>query len=206
MTDLTKTIAPKSDQLNADDLITGPRTITVREVRLLSDDQPIGIYYEGDNGKPYKPCKSMRRVMVLLWGGDGKAYTGRSMTIYRDENVAFGGAKVGGIRISHMSHIDKEHVLSLTATKAQRKPFTVKPLRQEQTRQAEPQFDADAFEAEVRDKALAATNADALKAWANSDEIMTKRARLKALSEDRAGAVRSLIAARIGELTAGADV
>ena len=26
---------------------------------------------EGDNRKPYKPCKSMRRVMVHCWGADG---------------------------------------------------------------------------------------------------------------------------------------
>ena len=129
-TDLGTTIAPKSDQTNADDLITGPRTITVTKVSLLTAaDQPIAINYEGDNGKPYKPCKSMRRVMVSIWGPDGATYAGRSMTLYRDPDVKFGGMAVGGIRISHMSHIEKPVTMALTVTRANRKPFTVQPLQ-----------------------------------------------------------------------------
>lgn len=129
ITDLSKTIAPKSDQLNADDLIGGSRTITVTAVSLCSEaDQPIAINFEGDGGKPYKPCKSMRRVLVHVWGRDGAGYVGRSMTIFRDEGVKFGGMAVGGIRISHMSNLDKEVTMALTATRASRKPYVVKPI------------------------------------------------------------------------------
>lgn len=129
MTDLRLTIAPKSDQLNTDDLIGGPRTIKVTRVSLCKEpDQPIAIGFEGDGGKPYKPCKSMRRVLVSIWGADGAAYSGRSMTLYRDEKVQFGGMAVGGIRISHMSHIDGPVTLALTASRAKRVPFTVKHL------------------------------------------------------------------------------
>lgn len=129
MTDLSKTIAPKSDQLNSDDLLAGSRTIKVTKVSLASDDaQPVNINFEGDNGKPYKPCKGMRRVLVNIWGKDGNQYIGRSMTIYRDEKVMFGGVNTGGIRISHMSHIDKDVTMALTASRTSRKPFTVKPL------------------------------------------------------------------------------
>ena len=129
--DMGNFIAPKSDQLNADDLIAGPRTITVTGVRANegSAEQPISINFEGDNGKPYKPCKSMRRVMVAVWGANATAYVGRSMTVYRDEDVQFGGMKVGGIRISHMSHIDAPQTMALTATRARRAPFTVQPLQ-----------------------------------------------------------------------------
>lgn len=130
MTDLAKTIAPKSDQLNADDLIGRNLTITVTGVRGCDEaEQPIAISFEGDNGKPYKPCKSMRRVMVHVWGRDGNTYAGRRMALYRDENVQFGGIKVGGIRISHMSHIDHDMTMALTATRAKRTPYTVKPLK-----------------------------------------------------------------------------
>lgn len=129
MIDMRKTVAPKSDQLNSDDLIGQSQTITVTKVSLMSEpDQPIAIYFDGDNGKPYKPCKSMRRVLINVWGVDGTAYVGRSMTLYRDEKVMFGGAAVGGIRISHVSHIDAPVTMALTATRANRKPFTVKPL------------------------------------------------------------------------------
>ena len=130
MTDLSKTIDPKSDQMNADDLIAGPKTIKITKVSACpgSAEQPIAIYFEGDNGKPYKPCKSMRRVMVNIWGADGGEYVGLSMTLYRDDKVVFGGLAVGGIRISHMSNIDRDVTLVLTASKASRKPFVVKPL------------------------------------------------------------------------------
>lgn len=134
MTDLSRTIAPKSDQLNADDLIGGPRTIKVTRVSSMREpDQPIAIYFEGDGGKPYKPGKSMRRVLVRVWGNDGASYAGRRMTLYRDDSVQFGGVAVGGIRISHMSHIEENVTLPLTVTRASRKPFTVKPLAAERS-------------------------------------------------------------------------
>lgn len=129
--DLSKTIAPKSDQLNADDLIAGAITITVTQVRGCDGDQPIAVHFEGDEGKPYKPCKSMRRVLVHAWGKEGKDYVGKRMTLYCDPTVQFGGVKVGGIRISHMSHIDRAMVIPLTVTRAQRRPYEVKPLRAE---------------------------------------------------------------------------
>jgi hypothetical protein len=129
MTDLRTTILPKSDQINADNLIGGPITIKVTKVSLCPEaEQPIAINFEGDNGKPFKPGKSMRRVLVNVWGPDGNAYTGRSMTLYRDDKVQFGGLAVGGIRISHMSNIKAPVTMALTATRANRKPFTVKPL------------------------------------------------------------------------------
>lgn len=128
MIDMTKTIIPKSDQMNADDLIGGPITVKINNVSATTGEQPISIGYEGDNGRPFKPCKSMRRVFVFAWGPDGKAYVGRSMTLYRDPEAMFGGAKVGGIRISHMSHIEGALTMMLTASKSNRKPFTVKPL------------------------------------------------------------------------------
>lgn len=128
MTDMTGTIIAKSDQLNSDDLIGRKITIKITKVSLLAGEQPISIHYEGDEGKPWKPCKSMRRVLVGVWGNDGKSYIDRYLTLYRDDSVIFGGQAVGGIRISHMSNIEKSVTMSLTATKKSKKPFTVLPL------------------------------------------------------------------------------
>ena len=128
MIDISGTVAPKSDQLNADDLIAGPRTIVVTAVKLVAEDQPVAIHFSGDDGKPYKPCKSMRRVLVRAWGADASKYAGRSMTLYLDETVRFGGAAVGGVRISHLSDISGPMTMALTATRAVKKAFTVKPI------------------------------------------------------------------------------
>lgn len=126
---MLQTITPRSDQLNSDDLIGQTMTIRITDVRFKAgDEQPVAIHFDNDGGKPYKVCKSMRRVLVQVWGADAKQYVGRSMTLYRDPDVMFGGQKVGGIRISHMSHIDAPITMALTATRASRKPFTVKPL------------------------------------------------------------------------------
>lgn len=154
MTDMAPTIVPKSDQLNCDSLIAGPLTIKVTKVSILAGDQPVAVHYEGDEGKPYKPCKSMRRVMVMLWGGDASAFVGRRMTLYRDEDVKFGGDAVGGIRISHMSHIDREAMLALTVTRGKRKPYKVLPLPDE----ADPELVAAG-------EAVAAQGVEAYTAW-----------------------------------------
>lgn len=135
MNDMTKAIVPKSDQLNSDDLIAGPITIKIADVTIRGgQEQPVSIHYERDGGKPYKPCKSMSRVLVATWGPDAKQYIGRSVTLYRDASVKWAGLEVGGIRISHMSDIDSAMTMALTATKGSRKPFTVKPI----VKQAEP--------------------------------------------------------------------
>ena len=129
MSSMLNTVIPKSDQLNADSLIAGQsKTITVTRVEIVNGEQPVAIHYDNEDGRPYKPGKSMRRVLIHCWGGDAAQYVGRSMTLYCDPDVKFGGMAVGGIRISHLSHISKEMTVMLTATRANRKPFTVKPL------------------------------------------------------------------------------
>jgi hypothetical protein len=126
--DMTDTIIPRSDQLNAEDLLTGPRTVTITEVKRASAEQPVAVHLQGLDGRPFMPCKSMRRVMVAAWGPDAGTYAGRRMTLYRDPSVRFGGMETGGIRISHLSHIDKPMTLALTITRGKRAPYVVKPL------------------------------------------------------------------------------
>lgn len=129
MSDMSSVITPKSDQANADDFLAGPRTIRITEVRITpGSEQPVSIHFEGDNGKPWKACKSMSRVLVAAWGADAKKYVGRYVTLYRDPSVKWAGEAVGGIRISHMSHIEKAFTMALTATRGSRKPYTVNVL------------------------------------------------------------------------------
>lgn len=134
VSDLRDTIVPKSDQLNAEQLLGGAITITVTDVRRGGgEDQPVVIHYEGEGGRPYKPCKSMRKVLVFAWGGDGRAWVGRSMTIYNRPDVKFGGEDVGGIRISHLSHIERDISIALTATRGRKEQTRIKRLDESQT-------------------------------------------------------------------------
>jgi hypothetical protein len=121
VTDLRSTIIPKSDQLNTDQLLGGPLVITVKDVRVgASAEQPVSIFHDTDPARPYKPCLTMRKVLVLAWGPDGTKWIGRSMELYADPTVKFGGEAVGGIRISRLSDIPKDIKVSLTATKGRK--------------------------------------------------------------------------------------
>lgn len=125
---LRDTIVPKSDQLNADDLLAGPITVKITGVhRGDTAEQPISIDIDGGH-QPYKPCKTMRRVLIAAWGDDGREWPGRSMTLYCDPEIKFGGVKVGGIRISHMSNITSRMALMLTTTRSKRSEYIVEPL------------------------------------------------------------------------------
>lgn len=128
VSDLSNTTIPKSDQLNADDLLVGPITVTITSVSRGSVEQPVIVRISGDH-LPYKPCKSMLRVLMEAWGKDGRAWVGRSLTLYNDRTIKFGSDTTGGIRISHLSHIEKPLILPLTMTKGKRKAYRVDPLK-----------------------------------------------------------------------------
>jgi hypothetical protein len=125
--DLTQSIEPRSDQVNADDLIGGPITYTVREVIQGKAEQPFDFLLV-ETDRAYRPSKTMRRVIVNAWGSEASNYAGRRLTLYREPTIKFGGAVVGGIRISHLSHIDKPVELLAQTTRGKREKFTVEPL------------------------------------------------------------------------------
>ena len=126
--DITLTTAPKSDQQNFDDYAAGSRTVTITEVKPGTEEQPVEVHLAEYPGRPYKPSKSMRRVLVAAWGPESTPWVGRRMTLVGDPTVKFGGQTVGGIKISHLSHITKPLNLSLTVTKGKRAAHTVQPL------------------------------------------------------------------------------
>lgn len=131
--DMKPTIVAKSDQLNADDLIGGPKTIKITRVTVTERaEQPCVINFEGDDGKPWKPSKSMCRILIHVWGDDGANYVGKHLTLYRDQSVKWAGAEVGGIRISHMEGLTENCTMPLTISRGSKKPFTVKPLQAQQ--------------------------------------------------------------------------
>lgn len=131
--DITATTEPKSDQQNFDDYLAGPKTVTISEVRKGSAEQPVEIHLVEFPGRPFKPSKSMRRVLVAAWGPEASVYAGRRMTLYGDPSVRFGGQEVGGIRISHLSHIPDSLSVHLTVTRGKRSPYVVEPLQTEDT-------------------------------------------------------------------------
>ena len=136
MLDMTETTKAKSDQLNSIDLV-APMTIKITNVTKVNDDkQPIFIDYEGGQGRPWKPCKGMRRGLVALWGKDGEKYIGRSLTLFCNPEVKYAGKAEGGIQISHASHIDKSVKFQLVLTRGKSTMHTVEPLQDTTTPKA----------------------------------------------------------------------
>ena len=126
--DITDSLAANSAQQNYDEYLAGPKTVTVAEVTQGTVEQPVNVELVEFPGKPFKPAKSVRRVLAAAWGTDASQWTGRRLTIYGDPSVRYGGKEVGGLRVSHVSHIDKPITVALTVTRGKRAPFTVQPL------------------------------------------------------------------------------
>ena len=130
MIDMSKVIEAKSDQLNACDLVGGPKTIKITQVKVSPGaDQQVVINYDGDDGRPYKPCIGMVRMMTKAWGLDGSAYVGRYLVLFCNPDVRYGGQSVGGIQISNMSHIDRKVHMPLSISRGKKVAFSVEPLQ-----------------------------------------------------------------------------
>lgn len=163
--DLTATIVPKSDQLNAEDMLSGPMTVTVESVVPGNAEQPVDFHLVEFPGRAYRPSKTMRRVIVKAWGKESDAYPGHRLTLYRDPEVKFGGQKVGGIKISHLSHISERMTIALTETRGKRAPHTVEPLTDTPAKPARKAADTEPS----AERVAACTDTDALRAmWAAS--------------------------------------
>lgn len=126
--DMAKTIEPNSEQINADDLISGPRTVTITGVKGGTVEQPVFIELAEFPGRTFRPAKTVRKLILAGWGDDAKKYVGRRLTIFNDPTVKWAGKEVGGIRISHMSDISSAVRVNLMVTRGKREPFVVEPL------------------------------------------------------------------------------
>lgn len=129
--DLSKTIIAKSDQLNADDLLGGPQTFTIVEVRPGSEEQPVSIVLaEWPRNRPFKPSKTVQRILSYVWGSTETDDwpEGARMTLYRDEKVKWAGEEVGGIRVSHVSHIRERMKVALQESKHKKSLHIIDPL------------------------------------------------------------------------------
>lgn len=140
--DISETLAPKSDQQNFDDYLTGPRTVTIAAVDVPGGDQPVKVELVEYPGRPFKPNKSMRRVLASAWGPESSAWIGRRLTLVGNPKVVYGGKAVGGIEIAAMSHLDKRLTLSLTETRGKKRSFTVDPLTDAKPAPVKPPEDA----------------------------------------------------------------
>ncbi len=130
--DLTKALAPKSDQLDYADLEgLPPQIYTITEVSEngteLADQQPVNIRL-AEFPRWWRPSKGMLRVLADNWGKDTSQWVGRQVELYGDPNVYFGKEKRGGTRISRLSHITGSKTTLVNPRGGKGAYWVVKPL------------------------------------------------------------------------------
>ena len=145
MSDVSIAMQAKSDQLNATDIMGVEPVITIRDVKVNpnAQAQKVWVYYHGDNNRPWKPSVGMVRILAAGWGTESQNWIGKSVQIYCEPSVTYGGKEVGGIRIRAMSDIDKRGIkATLTISRTKREPYPVKFLDMQR-----PQYPSDKFDA-----------------------------------------------------------
>ena len=130
--DLTKALAPKSDQLDFADLEgAAPQVFTITDVSEngteLADQQPVNITL-AEFPRVWRPSKGMLRVLADNWGKDVKVWVGRQVELYGDPEVYFGREKRGGTRISRLSHIAKRNTTLVNPRGGKGAYWSVDPL------------------------------------------------------------------------------
>lgn len=133
---IMQSIEPKSDQMNAVDLLTGPQDVVISGALQGPRDQPVILQITGKDKTPFKPCKTVVRLLVAIWGNDPLQWIGRSMRLFCDPNVTYGGMKTGGIRVSHVSDIEHPVELTLLVSRNKYQTFNIEPLPKPETKKA----------------------------------------------------------------------
>jgi hypothetical protein len=182
ISNLSDTILAKSDRLNAEDLISSTITITVSQVTryVNNGDNAFYLNYHNDNGRPFYPCKTMRKVIMAGWGEDGGAYIGRSMVLFCDPTAKWSGKEVGGVRISHLSHIEKRLILNLSETRGKKKQHTINILQ------------ANYYPDEVFNKNFEAMAASIRSGKNTAAQVITKLSARGTLTDNQLGALNSI--------------
>jgi hypothetical protein len=134
-------IKKNTDQLNYEDFLGGvTRIVTIVSVENGRKEAQYDIAIEGDD-RYWRPPATVLKQLVLAYGDNAEDWVGKSAALYGDPEVkAPGGKKVGGIRVSHLSHIEKPLSASLTVTRGQTGIFTVDPLPRREILRAQWQY------------------------------------------------------------------
>lgn len=135
--DLQRATQAKSDQLNSCDLLGGSLVAKIVDVKAGNSDQPVIIVIDSWK-QPWKPSKTSLRVLCACWGNEPSAWIGRYAVLYCDDTVTWGGEAIGGIRTSHLSHIDGEKKIAVNVKKGKKGTQTVLPYYPEDLPESAP--------------------------------------------------------------------
>ena len=121
------TAEPRSDQINFEDFVGGPKIYTIGGVRVGTAEQKYDIQLQGEE-RVWRPPLTVLRILIACWGDDANEWHGRQAELYGDPSIRFGKEAVGGIRIAKLSHLDEPKTVSVTVARGKRQKVTVQPL------------------------------------------------------------------------------
>lgn len=127
--DLRASVIPNSDQLNYEDVQSTVITAVVTAVTSGSKEQPVNVHLAGFDGRPYKPSKTMRRLIIAGWGDRADDWIGKSLSIKGDPSIRFGGVAIGGIRVIALSDISDPFSLMLSTSRGKRSEYRIEKLK-----------------------------------------------------------------------------
>lgn len=144
MADISQAMQAKSDQLNAVDIMGSLLVIKVRAVDYKQGrEQPVWVYFDGDNNRPWKPSKGMIRILCGAWGTETDLWIGRHARLEYEPSVMYAGKEVGGIWVKAMTDIPERGMkFSLAINRSKRIPFPVEHLKVEAATYPQEKFDA----------------------------------------------------------------
>jgi len=204
MTDIAHTLIAKSDQLNAADIMGTEKilTITSVDVKTTGGDQPVTIHYDGENGRPWKPCLTVRRILSQLWTTESEKWIGQSVAVHRDPTVKWAGEPHGGIRPHAATGLDAMVVVKLKEERGGKpKAFDIKPLRLSDSgpKPAAIEFSMETYEATVEKILAESKTADELNA--RFDRMTDWRKQAVKIDRDKATAIRERVTDKIASLS-----
>lgn len=121
------TAEPRSDQINYEDFLSGPKVYTVGGVRVGTAEQKYDIQLQEEQ-RVWRPPLTVLRTLIACWGDDATEWYGRQVELFGDPSIRFGKEAVGGIRIKALSHLDEPKTVSVTVARGKRQKITVQPL------------------------------------------------------------------------------
>lgn len=122
------TAEPRSDQINYEDFLAGPRVYTIGGVRVGTAEQKYDIQLQEEQ-RVWRPPLTVLRTLIACWGDDATVWQGRQVELYGDPSIRFGKDAVGGIRIKALSHLDEPKTVTVTVARGKRQKITVQPLQ-----------------------------------------------------------------------------
>jgi hypothetical protein len=125
----------KSDRLNFEDFIMGSQDFTIAKLGRKVDQGNVRLLmiFEGREATPYWVPKGMVKCLSNPegWGeSEFSEWIGRKVRLFGEPTVVYAGKELGGIRISHISHITAPYSTKITERRGVRIDYVISPLEE----------------------------------------------------------------------------